>query len=37
MARLAAGEQEVGYGSSEKSRLASRAELDEQFRLMNNR
>ncbi|WP_046245743.1 SDR family oxidoreductase [Hymenobacter terrenus] len=37
MARLAAGEQEVGYGTSEKSRLASRAELDEQFRLMNNR
>ncbi|WP_216726377.1 SDR family oxidoreductase [Hymenobacter siberiensis] len=37
MARLAAGEQEVGYGSSEKSRLASRAELDEQFRAMNNR
>jgi uncharacterized oxidoreductase len=37
MARLAAGEQEVGYGSSEKSRLASRAELDEQFRMMNNR
>ena len=37
MARLAAGEQEVGFGSSEKSRLASRAELDEQFRMMNNR
>ncbi|MBH8559789.1 SDR family oxidoreductase [Hymenobacter negativus] len=37
MARLAAGEQEVGYGSSEKVRLASRAELDEQFRVMNNR
>ncbi|MDB5234016.1 MAG: short-chain dehydrogenase [Hymenobacter sp.] len=37
MARLAAGEQEVGYGTSEKSRLASRAELDEQFRMMNNR
>jgi uncharacterized oxidoreductase len=37
MARLAVGEQEVGYGSSEKSRLASRAEQDEQFRLMNNR
>ncbi|WP_210520926.1 SDR family oxidoreductase [Hymenobacter terricola] len=35
MARLAAGEQEMGYGSSEKSRLASRAELDEQFRAMN--
>ena len=37
MLRLAAGEQEVGHGTSEKSRLASRAELDEQFRLMNNR
>ena len=37
LARLAAGEEEVGYGSSEKARQASRAELDEQFRLMNNR
>ena len=37
MARLAIGEQEVGYGTSEVSRLASRAELDEQFRVMNNR
>jgi uncharacterized oxidoreductase len=37
MARLAAGEEEVGYGTSEKSRLASRAELDEQFQMMNNR
>ena len=37
MARLAAGEQEVGYESSEKSRLASRAELDAQFQAMNNR
>lgn len=37
MGRLAMGEQEVGYGSSEKSRLASRAELDEAFRIMNNR
>ena len=37
MARLAAGEQEVGYESSEQSRLASRAELDERFRLINNR
>ncbi|GAB2868306.1 SDR family oxidoreductase [Hymenobacter ruber] len=37
MARLGAGEQEVGYGSSEKARLASRTELDEQFRVMNNR
>ena len=35
MDRLAQGEQEVGYGTSEKSRLASRAELDEQFRMMN--
>ena len=35
MARLAAGEQEVGYGMSEQARLASRAELDERFRLMN--
>lgn len=37
MARLAAGEQEVGYGSSEQSRLASRAELDVAFQRMNNR
>jgi uncharacterized oxidoreductase len=37
MARLAAGEQEVGYGTSEEVRLASRAELDERFRLINNR
>ena len=37
MGRLATGEQEVGYGTSETSRLASRAELDEQFRVMNNR
>ena len=37
LARLAAGEQEVGYGTSEVSRLASRAELDEQFQVMNNR
>jgi len=29
MARVAAGEQEVGYGTSERARLASRAELDE--------
>ena len=35
LARLAAGEQEVGYGMSEEVRLASRAELDERFRLMN--
>lgn len=37
MGRLAAGEEEVGFGTSEKSRLASRAELDAQFQLMNNR
>ena len=37
MGRLAQGEEEVGYGSSEKSRLASRTELDEAFRAMNNR
>ncbi|MFD2720082.1 SDR family oxidoreductase [Hymenobacter monticola] len=37
MARLAAGEEEVGFGTSEEARLASRAELDERFRLMNNR
>jgi uncharacterized oxidoreductase len=37
LARLAAGEEEVGYGTSEQARLASRAELDERFRLMNNR
>ena len=37
MTRLAAGEQEVGYGSSEHSRLASRAELDAAFQRMNNR
>ena len=37
LARLAAGEQEVGYGTSEEIRQASRAELDERFRAMNNR
>lgn len=37
LARLAAGEQEVGYGTSEEVRLASRAELDARFKLMNNR
>ena len=37
MARLAAGEHEVGYGTSEQARLASRAELDERFRLINTR
>jgi uncharacterized oxidoreductase len=35
VARLAAGEEEVGYGTSEASRLASRAELDARFRQMN--
>jgi uncharacterized oxidoreductase len=35
MARLAAGDREVGYGFSEKARQASRAELDEIFRRMN--
>jgi uncharacterized oxidoreductase len=35
MARLANGEQEIGYGMSEKNRLASRAELDEVFKRMN--
>ena len=37
MARLAAGEMEVGYESSETRRLASRAELDAAFEQMNNR
>lgn len=37
MARLAVGEQEVGYGSSEQRRRASRAELDDYFRQMNAR
>lgn len=35
MKRVADGETEVGYGTSEKSRLASRAELDESFRRMS--
>ena len=35
MNRLANGEQEVGYGTSEKNRLASRQELDEIFKRMN--
>jgi len=35
MARLAAGEEEVGFGTSESGRLASRAELDARFRQMN--
>jgi len=33
--RLAAGEEEVGYGTSEVGRLASRAELDAKFRQFN--
>jgi uncharacterized oxidoreductase len=37
MARLAAGEQEVGYGTSEEARLGSRADHDARFQLMNNR
>jgi uncharacterized oxidoreductase len=37
MARLAAGEVEVGYESSETRRLASRTELDAAFEQMNNR
>lgn len=35
VARLAAGEEEVGYGTSEAIRLASRAEIDARFRQMN--
>jgi len=35
MKRIAEGETEVGYGSSEKARLASREELDEMFRRMS--
>ncbi|RTQ48859.1 SDR family NAD(P)-dependent oxidoreductase [Hymenobacter gummosus] len=35
--RLAAGEQEVGYGTSEERRLASRAELDAATEAMNSR
>jgi uncharacterized oxidoreductase len=35
VARLAAGEEEVGYGTSEAIRLASRAEIDARFKLMN--
>lgn len=36
LARLAAGEEEVGYGTSEESRLASRTELDARFKLINS-
>jgi uncharacterized oxidoreductase len=35
--RLAAGEQEIGYGTSEERRLASRAELDAATEAMNSR
>jgi uncharacterized oxidoreductase len=35
VARLAAGEEEVGYGTSESIRLASRAEIDARFKQMN--
>ncbi|MCB2379013.1 SDR family oxidoreductase [Hymenobacter sp. BT635] len=37
MERLANGEQEVGYGTSEEARQASRQELDARFQLINNR
>jgi uncharacterized oxidoreductase len=36
MERLAGGEQEVGYGTSEAIRQASRAELDTRFQQMNS-
>ena len=34
-AKLVRGEEEIGYGFSERSRLASRQELEEMFRRMN--
>ena len=37
MQRLAAGEEEVGYGTSEEIRRASREQLDARFQMMNNR
>ncbi|WP_375419560.1 SDR family oxidoreductase [uncultured Hymenobacter sp.] len=37
MARLVTGEQEVGFGTSEQARLASRAEADASFQQMNTR
>ncbi|UOQ76696.1 SDR family NAD(P)-dependent oxidoreductase [Hymenobacter sp. 5516J-16] len=37
MQRLAAGEQEVGYGTSEEIRRASREQIDARFQLLNNR
>lgn len=36
MKRMVAGELEVGYGRSEKARLASREEIDEMVRIMSN-
>jgi uncharacterized oxidoreductase len=35
LARLAQGEEEVGYGTSEEARLASREQLNARFKLMN--
>lgn len=35
LARLVAGEKEVGYGTSEESRLASREELEQRFERLN--
>lgn len=37
MERLAAGEQEVGYGTSEEIRRASREQIDARFQLINSR
>ena len=37
MQRLAAGEEEVGYGTSKEIRQASREQLDARFQQMNNR
>ncbi|GAB3290652.1 SDR family oxidoreductase [Hymenobacter tenuis] len=37
MQRLAAGEEEVGYGTSEEIRQASRQQMDARFQLINNR
>lgn len=37
MQRLAAGEQEVGYGTSEEIRQASREQIDARFQLINSR
>ncbi|UOQ70125.1 SDR family oxidoreductase [Hymenobacter cellulosilyticus] len=37
MERLANGEEEVGYGTSEEIRQASRQEIDARFQLINNR